>query len=101
MFEKIKIVLPVRERLRIGSIFRTGGLTALCRRTTAEKRICQHIFFSTVFYSIRAVTTIQADEAAEAADFLKKMIIKKTKEKERERKIMISISALLKGIFGM
>ena len=53
---------------------------------------------------VRAVTTIEADEAAASSDFLKK----KTKEKERERKKErkkakdeISISALLKGIFGM
>ena len=49
---------------------------------------------------IRAVTTIGADEAAASSDFRKK----KTKEKEREKekeKDKISISALLKGIFGM
>ena len=49
----------------------------------------------------RAVTTIEADEAAASSDFLNN---KKTKEKEKERKRAkdkISISALLKVIFGM
>ena len=54
----------------------------------------------------RAVTTIEADEAAASSDFLKKKKTNKEKERERERerkraKDKISISALLKVIFGM
>ena len=56
-----------------------------------------------IYLHNRAVTTIEADEAAALSDFLQK---KKPKDKERERerkraKYKISISALLKGIFGM
>ena len=63
------------------------------------------------YLDYRAVTTIEADEAAASSDFFsKKPQNKQTKkpereiERERERKRAkdnISISALLKGIFGM
>ena len=59
-------------------------------------------------YYSRAVTTIEADEAAASSDFLNKKNKKKQtnkeieREKERKRaKDKISISALLKVIFGM
>ena len=52
------------------------------------------------FDTVRAVTTIEADESAASSDFLKKT--ERERERERKRaKDKISISALLKGIFGM
>ena len=48
----------------------------------------------------RAVTTIEADETAASSNFLKKKN-RKRKRKGKRAKDKISISALLKGIFGM
>ena len=55
--------------------------------------------FKVLLIKSRAVTTIEADEATASSDFLKK---KTEREREKEKsKDKISISALLKGIFGM